>query len=68
VSKASKGGKSISSAFFSFSARAEYPKRKGRKKKEFKFRKMLEEGVASKFLKITPIATPEELLKGVLRR
>jgi len=68
VSKASRGGKSISSAFFSLSARAEYPKWKGRKKKEFEFRKMLEEGVASKFLKITPIASPEELLKGVLRR
>ena len=67
VSKASKGGKSISSAFFSFSARAEYPKWK-RRRKEFEFKKMLEEGVASKFLKITPIATPEELLKGVLRR
>jgi len=68
VSKASRGGKSISSAFFSFSARAEYPKWKRRKREEFEFRKMLEEGVASKFLKITPIATPEELLKGVLRR
>jgi len=68
VSKASKGGKSISSAFFSLTSRAEYPKRKGRKRREFEFRKMLEEGVASKFLKITPIATPEELLKGVLRR
>jgi len=68
VSKASKGGKSISSAFFSLTSRAEYPKWKRRKKKEFAFRKMLEEGVASKFLKITPIATPEEVLKGVLRR
>jgi len=58
----------MSSAFFSFSARAEYPKWKKRKRKEFEFKKMLEEGVASKFLKITPIATPEELLKGVLRR
>ncbi|MHA1883156.1 MAG: hypothetical protein ACTSUO_08930 [Candidatus Thorarchaeota archaeon] len=62
----SKGGKSISSAFFSFSARVEYPKWKKRKRKEFEFKKMLEEGVVSKFLKITPIATPEELLKGVL--
>ncbi|RLE44321.1 hypothetical protein DRJ16_02435, partial [Candidatus Woesearchaeota archaeon] len=68
VSKVSKGGKSISSAFFSFSARVEYPKWKKRKRKEFEFKKMLEEGVASKFLKITPIATPEKLLKGVLRR
>jgi len=68
VSKASRGGKSISSAFFSLTSRAEYPKWKRRKKKEFEIRKMLEEGVASKFLKITPIATPEELLKGVLRR
>ncbi|RLJ04443.1 MAG: hypothetical protein DRP08_01755, partial [Candidatus Aenigmatarchaeota archaeon] len=68
VSKASRGGKSISSAFFSFSARAEYPKWKRKRRREFEFRKMLEEGVASKFLKITPIATPEELLKGVLRR
>jgi len=68
VSKASRGGKSISSAFFSFSARAEYPKWKRKRRKEFEFRRMLEEGVASKFLKITPIATPEELLKGVLRR
>jgi len=68
VSKASRGGKSVSSAFFSFPARAEYPKRKRKRRKEFEFRKMLEGGVASKFLKITPIATPEELLKGVLRR
>ena len=68
VSKASRGGKSISSAFFSLTSRAEYPKWKRRKRKEFEFKKMLEEGVASKFLKITPIATPEELLKGVLRR
>jgi len=68
VSKASRGGKSISSAFFSLTSRAEYPKWKRRKRKEFEFKKMLEEGVASKFLKITPIATPEEILKGVLRR
>jgi len=68
VSKASRGGKSMSSAFFSLTSRAEYPKWKKRKRREFEFKKMLEEGVASKFLKITPIATPEELLKGVLRR
>ena len=68
VSKASRGGKSISSPFFSLTSRAEYPKWKRRRRKEFEFRKMLEEGIASKFLKITPIATPEELLKGVLRR
>ena len=68
VSKASRGGKSMSSAFFSLTSRAEYPKWKKRKRKEFGIRRMLEEGVASKFLKITPIATPEELLKGVLRR
>jgi len=69
VSKAKRGRKSgVSSAFFSHISRAEYPKWKRRKRGEFEFRKMLEEGVASKFLKITPIATPEELLKGVLRR
>ena len=68
VSKASKGGKSISSAFFSLTSRAEYPKWKRKRRKEFEFRRMLEEGVASKFLKITPIATPEGVLKGVLRR
>ncbi|UYL64911.1 MAG: hypothetical protein EJNHJLOP_00022 [Methanophagales virus PBV082] len=68
VSKVSKGGKSVSSVFFSLSSRAEYPKWKRRKRKEFEFRKMLEEGVANKFLKITPIATPEVLIKGVLRR
>jgi len=68
VSKASRGGKSISSAFFSLTSRAEYPKWKRRRGKEFDFRRMLEEGVVSKFLKITPIASPEELLRGVLRR
>ena len=68
MSKASRGGKSISSAFFSHISRGEYPKWKKRKRKELEFRKMLEEGVANKFLKITPIASPEELLKGVLRR
>jgi len=64
----SRGGKYTSSAFFFRASSAEYPKWKKRKKEEFEFRKMLEEGVVSKFLKITPIATPEELLKGVLRR
>jgi len=39
-----------------------------RKKHEKDFRKLLEEGVAGKFLKITPIASPSELLKGVWRR
>ena len=68
VSKASRGGKSMSSASFSLTSRAEYPRWKKRKRKEFEFKKMLEEGVTSKFLKITPIATPEELLKGVLKR
>jgi len=69
VSKASRGKRSVvSSAFFSHISGGEYPKWKKRKKKEFEFRKMLEEGVANKFLKITPITTPEELLKGVLRR
>ncbi|RLF92785.1 hypothetical protein DRN52_07470 [Thermococci archaeon] len=59
----------MSSAFFSLTSRAEYPKKwKRKRRREFEFRRMLEEGVASKFLKITPIATPEELLKGVLRR
>jgi len=58
----------MSSAFFSLTSRAEYPKWKRKRRREFEFRRMLEEGVASKFLKITPIATPEELLRGVLRR
>ena len=37
-----------------------------RREEEFEFMKMLKEGVASKFLKITPIATPEKMLKGVM--
>ena len=61
--------RSMSMSSFTFlSKAASYPKPKRRKKEEFEFRKMLEEGVANKFLKITPIASPEELLKGVLRR
>ena len=56
------------SSFTLFSKAASYPKLRRKKKEETMFRKMLEEGVASKFLKITPIASPEELLKGVLRR
>jgi len=61
--------RSMSMSSFAFLSKAvSYPKLKKRKKEEFEFRKMLEKGVASKFLKITPIATPEELLKGVLRR
>ena len=61
--------RSMSMSSFTFlSKAASYPKPKRRKKEEFEFRKILEEGVASKFLKITPITSPEELLKGVLRR
>jgi len=61
--------RSMSMSSFAFLSKAvSYPKLKKRKKEEFEFRKMLEKGVASKFLKITPIATPEELLRGVLRR
>jgi len=56
------------SSFTFFSKAASYPKLRRKKKEETMFRKMLEEGVASKFLKITPIASPEELLRGVLRR
>jgi len=56
------------SSFTLFSKAASYPKLRRKKKEETVFRKMLEEGGASKFLKITPVASPEELLKGVLRR
>ncbi|RLF08616.1 MAG: hypothetical protein DRJ69_06075, partial [Thermoprotei archaeon] len=61
-------GRGISTTFFTI---IRSPEKRGKRRKrggEFEFRKMLEEGVASKFLKITPIASPEELLRGVLRR
>jgi len=61
-------GRGISTTFFTIIRPPERGRKRRKRGEEFEFRRMLEEGVASKFLKITPIATPEELLKGVLRR
>jgi len=62
------GGRSTSIAFLPLPSEAGYLMRRKRRKEEFKIKRVFEEGVADKFLRITPIATPKQLWKGVLRR